>query len=93
MKKNVIFLLLLFETEIVDTRQNRLIEAVLTGTHNLCFIAEIRKIVYTPVNPIFLHKSGVLGVKITKMCFRDAFPHIYCKQNIVLVYNTFMFFH
>ena len=28
-------------------------EALLTSTHNLCFSAEIRKIVYTPVNPSF----------------------------------------
>ena len=31
----------------------RLGEAVLTSTHNLCFWAEIRKITYTPVNPSF----------------------------------------
>ena len=31
----------------------RLSEAVLTSTHNLCFWAEIRKIMYTPVNPSF----------------------------------------
>ena len=28
-------------------------EAVLASTHNLCFWAEIRKIMYTPVNPSF----------------------------------------
>ena len=28
-------------------------EAVLTSTHNLCFNAKIRKIMYTPVNPSF----------------------------------------
>ena len=28
-------------------------KAVLTSTHNLCFWAEIRKIIYTPVNPSF----------------------------------------
>ena len=28
-------------------------QAVLTSTHNLCFWAEIRKIMYTPVNPSF----------------------------------------
>ena len=28
-------------------------EAVLTSTHNICFWAEIRKIMYTPVNPSF----------------------------------------
>ena len=29
------------------------IEAVLTSTHNLCFLAEISKIMYTPVNSSF----------------------------------------
>ena len=47
------FVFFLLETEIVGTRKNRLIEAVLTGTHHLCFIAGIRKIMYTPANPIF----------------------------------------
>ena len=28
-------------------------EAVLTSTHNLCFRAEIRKIMHTPINPSF----------------------------------------
>ena len=51
--KNVIFLLYSLETEIVGTFKNRLVEALLTGNHNLCFIAEIRKIMYTPANPIF----------------------------------------
>ena len=40
-------------------------EAVLTRTHNLCFRAEIRKIMYTPANPIFYYiKVGFKGVKI-----------------------------
>ena len=35
------------------------------STHNLCFRAEIRKIMYTPVNPIFFYiKVGFKGVKI-----------------------------
>ena len=39
-----------------------LTDAVLTGTHNLCFIAEIRKIIYTPANPIFFYiKVGFEG--------------------------------
>ena len=29
------------------------LEAVLTSTYNLCFLAEIRKLIYTPVNPSF----------------------------------------
>ena len=48
------------------TRYNRLGDAVLTSTHNLCFWAEIRKIMYTPVNPVllYIYISGVEGVKI-----------------------------
>ena len=31
-----------------------LVKAVLTSTHNLCFWAEIRKLMYTHVNPSFI---------------------------------------
>ena len=44
--------LFLLKTLIVGTRKNRLSEAALTSTHNLCFGAKIRK-KYTPVNPNF----------------------------------------
>ena len=49
----MIFFIILLKTKIVGTRQNRLDEAVLTSTHNLFFLAEVRKIMYTPVNPSF----------------------------------------
>ena len=43
-------------------------EAVLTSTHNLCFRAKIRKIMYTPVNPSFTTlKWGVKGVNYMRM--------------------------
>ena len=29
------------------------------GTHNICFWAEIKKIMYTPVNPSLTHKTGI----------------------------------
>ena len=48
-----IFLILLVKIQIVGTCLNRLGEAGLTSTHNLCFWAEIRKIMYIPVNPSF----------------------------------------
>ena len=51
--KNVFFFFFLLEKEIVDTRYKRVIKAVLTSTHNLCFIAEIRKIMYAHANPFF----------------------------------------
>ena len=40
-------------------------EAVFMSTHNLWFLAEIRKIMYTPVNPSFYYiKVGFKGVNI-----------------------------
>ena len=40
---------------------NRLDEAVLTSTHNLCFVAKIRKIGIPLQTPVLLYKSGVEG--------------------------------
>ena len=40
-----------------------LAEAVLTSTHNM-FLAEIRRIMYTPVNPFYYITVGFKGVKI-----------------------------
>ena len=54
----------------MGTRENRLSEAVLTSTHNLCFLAEIRKIMYTPVNPSFtIQKWGLRRSKLYKHVF------------------------
>ena len=40
------------------------------GTHNLCFVAEIRKIMYTPANPIFFYiKVGFEGSKLHRRVF------------------------
>ena len=65
-----IFFLFLLKTLIVGTRWNRLIEAVLTSTHNLCFGAKIRKKVY-PCKPWFYYiKVGCKGVFVTQT-FRD----------------------
>ena len=42
------------------------------STHNLCFRGEIRKIMYTPVNPSFtIYKWGLRGSKFILACFRD----------------------
>ena len=38
-------------------------EAILTSTHNLCFWAEIRKVMYIPVNP---------GCTVEKWCLRGS---------------------
>ena len=43
------FFIFLLKTYIVGTRLNRLSEAVLMSTNNLCFGAKIRTKMYTPV--------------------------------------------
>ena len=43
----------------IRTASNRLIEAVLTSTHNLCFGAKIRKIGIPLQTAVLLYKSGV----------------------------------
>ena len=56
----------------MGTRLNRLSEAVLTSTHNLCFEAKIRKKLY-PCKPQFYYiKVGCKGVFVTRTCFHDA---------------------
>ena len=53
----------------MGTRENCLVEAVLTSTHNLCFGTQIRKIgipMYTPV--------GFKGVYIAWTCYPDENP-------------------
>ena len=56
------------KTLIVGTCSNRLSEAVLTSTNNLCFGAKIRK-KDTPVKPQFYFiKVGCKGVFITGTC-------------------------
>ena len=44
-------------------------EAVLTSTHNLCFRAEIRKIMYTPVNSLYYIKVGFKGSTLYRHVF------------------------
>ena len=54
------------------TRYNRLTEAVLTSTNNLCFRAKIRKNVY-PCTPQFYNIKAVCkGVYVTRTCFHDV---------------------
>ena len=60
--------LFLLKTRIVGTSLNRLGEAVLTSTHNLCFGATIRKIGIPVHTPVLLYKSGVQeGIHYTDM--------------------------
>ena len=51
---------------LLEPPRPRLDEAVQTSTQNICFWAEVRKIMYTPVNPSLLYKSGVL--RWLKLC-------------------------
>ena len=50
---------ILLKTLIVCTCYNRLVEAVLTHTHNLCFEAKIRKVGIPLNTPVLLYKNGV----------------------------------
>ena len=56
----------------MGTRQNRLGEAVLTCTHNLCFGAKIRKIGIPGIPQFFYIKVGLKGVYISRTCFPDG---------------------
>ena len=56
----------------MGTHKNRLIEAVLMSTHNLCFRAKIRKKNVYPCTPHFHYiKVGCKGVFITRTCLHD----------------------
>ena len=57
--------------------------SVLTSTHNLCFGAEVRKIMYTAVNYI---KEKFKGVKIIQACFRN----IRVVSDVALVLSLFV---
>ena len=50
--KIVIFFLFLLKTQIVGTRKYRINVAVRRSAHNLCFIANIRRIIHTSVRPV-----------------------------------------
>ena len=58
----------------MGTRCNRLDEAVLTSTHNLCFGAKIRKI---GIPKYYYINVGFKGVYITRTCFHDGFYLLY----------------
>ena len=59
------FFIFLLKAKIVGTRENRLDEAVLTSTHNLCFLSRNKKNNVFPCKPQFYYmKVGFKGVKI-----------------------------
>ena len=53
----------------MGTRSNRLSEAVITSTHNVCFGAKIRKVGI----PLHTMKVGYKGLNITRKCYPDVF--------------------
>ena len=64
------------------TRWNRLSKAILTSTHNLCFWAEIRKIMYTSVNPSFtVQKWGLSGSNLCRHVFAMKFVFLGYREN------------
>ena len=66
----LIFLIYLLKSLIVGTCQNRLAEAVLTSTHNVCFGTNtcIRKI---GIPQVYFIKEGYEGVYIIRICYPD----------------------
>ena len=71
----------------MGTCYNRLAEAVLTSTHNLCFGAKKKKNRYTPVQCIpqfFYIKAGFKGVYITRTCFPDV---RFLEQQYIVIRN------
>ena len=61
----------------MGTRYNRLDEAVLTSTHNLCFWTKIRKTMCTPVNPSFtIYKWGLRVSKLYRHVFVMLTPTV-----------------
>ena len=59
----IILQLFLFKISIMGTRLDRLIEAIRTSTHNLCFRVEIRKFRIPLQTPVLLYNSVVRGGK------------------------------
>ena len=53
-------------------RQNRLDEAVIMSTNNLCFGEKIRKNEYPCKSQFYYIKVGCKGVFITRSCVRDG---------------------
>ena len=65
----------------MGTRENHLIEAVLTSTHDLCFRAKIKRNVY-PCKPQFDYiKVGCKGVFITRTYYDVSSPFV-CAGNL-----------
>ena len=71
---------------------NRSGKAVLTNTRNLCFKAEIAKIMFIPVNPSFTFwECGLRGTNSSKKCLcftygRCHFSTLICYHNAALTH-------
>ena len=95
------------KTLIVGTHYNRLIEAVLMCTHNLCFRAKIKKyhfylniIVFTAVkNCTILHGHVIVMFRFYNCEFMTSYPHSLildlqkqtCKSSITFFINNLIF--
>ena len=72
--------------------KNRLGEAVLTSTQNLCFGAKIRKIGIPLHTPILLYKSGVQGgiyyTDMFALCIKEVVRIAASPDMAITVYNV-----
>ena len=84
----LIILILSLKTYIVGTCKNRLAEAVLTSTHNVCIRSKIRKL-GAPCKPQFFYiKLGLETVYISRTCIPDVFSFSYARVNNFTVMST-----
>ena len=63
-------------------------EAVLTSTHNLCFVAKIRKCVYPSKPHFFSIKVGCKGVFVTRTCYPDVDTHFHIVKPAAVLTST-----
>ena len=62
--------------------------AHVTGTHNLCFGAKIRRIGIPLHTPVLLYKSGYKGIYITWTCYPDVLISFQRLQNSTQHYKA-----
>ena len=80
--KIVAFFLILLKKYTVGTRQNCFTKAVLTSTHDLCFIAKLENNVY-PGKPRFSNiKVGFRGFSLHGHAFNDGELKVSCSRTL-----------
>ena len=82
----------------MGTHKNRLIEAVLMSTHNLCYRAKIRKNVYLCKPQFYYIKVGCKGVHmytlhghVSMMTFRNSIMYIETLNKITVIQENELF--